>query len=379
MTSWGGNQPLTFSFCEMSGGFETLEEEFEQEKTPAGYEDRIGARDYPVWAALVHQMQALSMPDQICTGKPYPIRGMMALGLNHRIFPDSDRFREALGKLDFFVDFDLFLTDTAKMADVVLPACSSFEREEIKTYPGGFTKYYTPVIEPLYDSRNDARILQDLAKRMKFDDELLCGGYRRCIEHIFQHTGYDIGELEASPLPVKAKGLQPYRPLAYLEQGCKTPSGKLELYSEIIAVNGKEKGLEPLPKWYEPFTRPSKEWPFLLLAGVRIPNAIHTQLHKASWPRALRPDAMADISLADAKRMGIVLGDEICLYNQFGSITVKANPTGLVEEGQVYMYHGYAEADVSKLLSLQDTDPYSGFPAYKSASCNIRKVKGNAQ
>lgn len=371
----GGNQPLVLSFCEQGATFETLQDEFEEERTPPGYENRIGAKDYPIWSALVHQMQCVSMPDQICTGKPYPIHALFALGLNYRIFPNSNRFREALEKLDFVVDLDLFMTDSAKMADIILPTCSSFEREEMKVYPGGFSKYYEPVMEPLYESRSDARILQDLAIRMKFDDELLCGGYRRCIEYIFQNVGYDIDTLISSPLPVKAPNLKPYQPYQYLERGCHTPTGKLELYSEIVAANGKEKGLEPLPKWYEPFVRPSEEFPFLLLAGVRIPNAIHTHLHKAAWPRALRPDAMADISIEDAQRLSISLGDTICLYNQFGSIMVKANPTGLVEAGQVYMYHGYSEADVSTLLSLKDTDPYSGFPGYKSASCNIRKVE----
>lgn len=371
----GGNQPCVLSFCEMGATFETYQDEFEKERTPDGFENRIGAKKFPVWSKLVHQMQCTALPDQILSQEPYPVRAIFALGLNHRIFPDPEKFLRALGKLDFIVDIDLFMTDSAKMADIILPACSSFEREEIKVYPGGFGKYYLPAIEPLYESRSDARILQELANILGFDDELLCSGYRCCVEHIFRDVGFDMNELIASPLPLKAPNLKPYKPYEYIESGCKTPSGKLELFSEVIHTCGANNNLEPLPKWYAPFTTPNKEYPFQLLTGVRLPNTIHTHLHKVAWPRSLRPDPMADISIADAMEIGLEYGDTIHLSSPFGSITVKANPTGLVEKGQVYMYHGYPEADVNTLLNANDVDPYSGFPAYKGGICNIEKVQ----
>ena len=371
----GGNIPMPFTFCEQDAGFDTCEHEFETERTPEGYEDRIGARKYPVWAKLVHQMQATDLPRTILEGTPEPVHALFALGMNHRIFPQSEYFKDALRKLDFVVDADIFLTESAKMADIVLPACTSFEREEIKVYPGGYAKYYAPVIEPLYESRSDARILQDLANRMELDDELLRGGYRKCIENIFAQTGLDMEEMIALPLPVKAPHFKPFEPLVYLEGGCKTPTGKLELYSELVASCPAEKKLNPLPVWYPPHVRPDEKNPFLLLTGVRIPNAIHTRLHKIPWARSLRPDPMADISPADAKRLGVEYGDTICLYNEFGSVTVKANPTEMVADGQVFLYHGYEEADASMLLSRTENDPYSGFPGLKCGSCNIRRCE----
>ena len=64
----------------------------------------------------------MMVPFQIHSQKPYPIRAMLAFGLNHRMWPGSDFARESFKKLDFLVDVDLFMTDTAKLADVVLPA-----------------------------------------------------------------------------------------------------------------------------------------------------------------------------------------------------------------------------------------------------------------
>ena len=372
----GGNQPGDYSFAHMNAGFTTREDEFEHHNTPATFDDRVGARRFPLWGALVHEMQALDLRQQILRGEPYPIRGLFALGFNYRIFPDSEMFLKALNKLDFIVAADLFFTDTAKYADIVLPSCSSFEREEIKVYPGGFAKYYKPVIEPLYESKSDALILQELAIRMDLPDDLLRAGYRKCAEFAFQDNGFDLDELIASPLPLKSPNMKPYVPHAYIDGGCKTPTGKIELYSELVAEVGKEKGLDPLPRWYAPASMPTEKYPFRLLAGVRLPNMIHSTLHDVSWNRSLRPDPMADISLEDAEKLGLEYGDTIRLYNDLGSITVKANPTGLMNPGQVCMFHGYREADVNLLLNAEDLDPYSGFPGYKNGICAIEKVEG---
>lgn len=222
----GGNQANAITFCDQGAGFNTLEHEFATELTPDGFEDRVGGKKFPVWSALVHQMQSVDLPRQIVEESPYPIHGLFTLGLNYRIFPDSELFRKALEKVDFYVDADLFMTDSAKYADVVLPVCSSFEREEIKVYPGGFAKYYLPVIEPLYESRDDARILQDLAIRMDLKDELLKGGYRKCAEYIFKDSGFDFEELIRSPLPLQVPP-RPYVPYAYLEKGCNTETSTL--------------------------------------------------------------------------------------------------------------------------------------------------------
>lgn len=367
----GGNQPDPFSFCYQGAGFLTGEEEFETERTPECFPDRVGAKKFPVWGALVHQMQAVDLSRQILEGTPYPIRGIFALGMNYRMFPDSDSYRRALEKLDFYVDVDLFMTDSAKYADIVLPACSSFEREELKVYPGGFAKYYLPVIEPLYESRDDARILQDLAVRMDLDDDLLKSGYRECAKYIMRDVGFDFDELISSPLPVKLP-LAPYKNYQYLDKGCSTNTGKLELYSTLVEQVGSE--YEPLPKWEPPLVQPSEEYPFVLLSGIRIPNAIHSSLHNVPWMRALRSAPMADISLEDAKELGLQTGDSIALYNDHGSITVQANPCAMMQKGQVAMYHGYSEADVNSLFGLDNVDPYSGFPGYKGGVCNIRKL-----
>ena len=374
----GGNLPLQFTFCEQGSGFTTCEHEFEHERAPENVENCIGAEHFPLWSAFTRQMQAVDMPRSILEGNPNPIHGFVGFGLNYRMLPDSENFRKALESLDFLLVVDLFYNDTAKLADIVLPACSSFEREEMKVYPGGVAKYYTPVIDSLYESRSDAQILQDLAIWMDLDDDLLRGGYRRCVEHIFHGSGFNFDESASQPLPVHVPAANPFVPGQYVNNGCDTPTGKLELYSETVAaVNGRlgEERFSPVPKWYEPAVRPTEEHPYLLLTGVRIPNAIHSRLHKVPWARSLRPQPMADISLKDAERLGVQEGDPIRLHNEFGELTLAANPNGMIADGQVYIFHGYSEADAGQLIGPCANDPYSGFPGFKCGTCAISKVQ----
>ena len=84
--------------------------------------------------------------------------------------------KKSLEKVDFFVDIDLFMTDTAKLADIVLPACSSFEREELMMYPSRFSVWTEPIIPPVGESRSDVEIIMDLARRLAPEDILLAAG-----------------------------------------------------------------------------------------------------------------------------------------------------------------------------------------------------------
>lgn len=74
----------------------------------------VGGEKYPLWHALIDEAQFTDLARQIREKKPYPFRAVVGFGLNHRIAPGSDRLAEALKTLDFLVDVDLFLTDTAE-------------------------------------------------------------------------------------------------------------------------------------------------------------------------------------------------------------------------------------------------------------------------
>lgn len=76
---------------------------------------------------------------------------------------------------------------------------------------------------------------------------------------------------------------------------------------------------------------------------------------------------------ADCERIGVKYGDMVEISTKIGSICVKVNPTKTVQEGLVNLFHGYDEADAESIMDGDHLDPYSGFPAYRSTRCTVRK------
>lgn len=372
----GGQFLRPHSYMHASCGFSTREEEFLHENKPKNTLEPVGAPRFPLWNHLEGEMQATDMPRQILEGTPYPLRSVFALGMNARMFPDSGRMFQALESLDFFVDVDLFMTDTAKYADIVLPACSSFERAEFKPYPGGKAWYTTPVIAPLGESKSDVQILTELAEHMDLADVQLRAGYESFIQkYVLDDYGVTVEQLKAVELPVKIADVKHDVDYAALESGLSTPTGKFELKSALIEQHP-EWGLDALPTYREPLDDADPvRYPFVLTSGSRIPNAIHSRLHKVPNNRSLRQEPMADLNLNDCKALGVSEGDRIIISTLRGSLTVVVHPTQTVPAGLVNLYHGYSEADANMLMDGNHLDPYSGFPAYRSTRCAVAKER----
>ena len=376
----GGNFPNPPTYLHKPAGFTTREHEFYTCKKPEG-QRRIAEGKFPVWDLMCDEFQAMDLSRQIIEGTPYPVKAIFGLGMNVKMFPATDKLIEAIKQLDFFVDADLFMSQTAKYADIVLPSCSSLERSEFKAYQGGYAVLTKPVIEPLYESKPDTDILCELARSMKLGDEMLEKGYEACIDWIIDGCGLTVADLKKHDMPVPVPAAKPVQPGQYLAKGCKTPTGKFEFYSETLARFTKDCGLEPLPVYSDPLADENsddmrRDYPFLLSTGVRVPNTIHSRLHEVPWARSLRPDPCCEINREDAAALGIAEGDDVALYSRHGEIRVKAKLTRKIKRGQIFMVHGYTEANVNLLIGEKHLDPYSGYPGFKGARCNIRKLSG---
>ena len=395
----GGNVAVSPSWLHVSGaGFTTREHEFEMSRPWSDLPPRLGQTRFPVWTEMVDECQSMDIPRQVATGEPYSLRGLVAFGMNYRLWPDSGGFLAAIDKLDFIVDVDLFLTDSAKHADIVLPTCSSLERSELRCYPQKYVVYTTPVIEPLGESRSDFDIVFALADKLGLDYQVTGpagaarGSYlpngapdfsealESAFDWILEPSGMRIAELKTRPagMPVPDPSPTAYR--KYENSGFRTPSGKMEFSSSLFEKYSDHPGIDGLPLYEEPryssVASPgrAKDHPFVLSTGARLPMFIHSRLFRLPWVRSLRPDASADLNPADAGGLGIAQGDEIELATPTGSIRVRANLSEMIRPGDVHMYHGYPDADVNTLLEGDYLDPISGFPGYKAALCAVRKV-----
>ena len=376
----GGNVPGGVSYLHKNGGFSTREKEFRESLRPHD-QLRIGETRFPIWDEYCDEFHAVDLIRQLEEGTPYPVKAIVGLGMNAKMLPETERLLKAMAdNLDFFVDADLFMTHTAKYADIVLPACSSLERGEMKAYEGGFLTYTKPVIEPLYESRSDVEWLCDLARELDVDDELLKAGYEACCDWIIEGNGLTVADLKKSDKPVKVPTAKPGKPGNYLVNGCKTRTGKIEIYSEAIAAVDVKYGLNPLPDYQDPLydqndSETAEKYPFNLVAGVRIPTAHHSRLHEVPWLRSLRPNPLCEINAEDAKRLGIKDDDPVELSSPCGTIRCRAKVTHKFQPGTLMMLHGYTEANVNNLICSDHLDPYSGYPGFKSARCTIRKYQ----
>ncbi|SHJ33647.1 molybdopterin-containing oxidoreductase family protein [Parasporobacterium paucivorans] len=377
----GGNIMNTYSYLESTSGFPTNQEAYMHFKDPADMAPRVGADKVPVWCEMTNEAQAMFLPDQIISEDPYPIRAVLGFGMNRKMWNDTKHMKEALRKLDFFVNIDIFKTETCNYADIILPVCTSVERGEFKSYGNGYCIHTKPAIEPLFESKTDLDIVFELAKRLDIDDELMPKGYEENLNWILEPSGITMKSALEHESGFMAPFLKAPEFEKYKKSRFKTPSGKMEFASGILKKYDQIEGIDALPKFLYPVSSPqrdpkiARDYPFIINTGGRLPMYLHSRTFRLPWTAAMRPVAAADINPEDAKRLGIEQHDDIRIFTPHGEIFIKANVTEIALEGVVFVYHGYPDIQVNGLLPYTYRDPISGFPGFNSFLGNVEKVK----
>ncbi|MGL6202094.1 MAG: molybdopterin-containing oxidoreductase family protein [Lachnospiraceae bacterium] len=342
--------------------------------------EAIGKKEFPVWFDIsCDEAQCTKLAEYIDKQKPYPIRAVFAFGLNHRMWPQPDYLADSLKKLDFYVNVELFMSDSSAAADLILPAATSFEREEIKSQPGGWVYLAGKAIEPLEDSKSDFQIIRDTAKILGVKDDVLSLPDEEYMDYILKPSGLTVEDLRKHPEGLQAKNLHPPTDRSYIDKGFPTPTGKAELKSEIIEGYADTCGYSGLPVYHdlEEFQDDStKSYPLLLNVGARKPQMFHARLYRIPWLTALEEVNIVDIHPDDGKKYGIADGDMIDLETPMGKLSTRARYQVMNLAGVVNIYHGNKNADANNLIPLTYLDPISGFPGYKSYFCRISKAKG---
>jgi anaerobic selenocysteine-containing dehydrogenase len=193
-------------------------------------------------------------------------RGLVNFGANVVMaHGDSARGREALAALDFFVHADLFMNPTAEQADLVLPVTSAFEAEglkigfEINEAAQSLVQLRRPLAPPRGEARSDLQIVFALATRLGLGGQFWNGDLDAAFRHQLAPSGVTLEQLRAEPAGVRVPLATRYRKYAELNggapRGFRTPSGKVELYSEALA----DHGYPPLPEFEEPRTSPGRD------------------------------------------------------------------------------------------------------------------------
>jgi formate dehydrogenase major subunit len=293
------------------------------------------------------------------------IRGMYIEGENPAMSdPDLNHARAALARLEHLVVQDLFLTETAFHADVVLPASAFVEKSGTFTNTDRRVQIARPVLDPPGDARQDLWIIQEIARRMGLPWSY--GGPREVFTEMaalmpsLRHVTWERLEREgAVTYPVEGPDM-PGSEIIFRE-GFPTESGRARIVPARLAP---------------PDEVPDETYPMVLSTG-RILEHWHTgsMTRRAGILDALEPEAAAFLSPKELHRIGVVPGEPIRLETRRGAVTVKARADRDVPDGMVFMPFCYAEA-AANLLTNPALDPFGRIPGFKF--CAVRATAAPA-
>jgi formate dehydrogenase alpha subunit len=324
---------------------------------PASLKDKYGI----TWACSLPLAPGLTLVEMIDAAYRKEIKAIYLIGENPALSdPDAQHVQEALSRLDFLVAQDIFLSETAKLADVVLPAASFAEKDGTFTNTERRVQRVRKAVEPVGDSRPDWWIVCQVAKKLDARG--------------FDYSGpFEIME-EIRSLTPSYGGISYER----LEKGgiqwpCPLDDhpGTPILHTDIFA-RGKGRFM-PL-KYVPAGESPDEQYPLVLTTGRSLYH-FHTgtMTRRVSALNTIEPEGTVQISPEDASRLGIAEGDKVKVSSRRGEVVTKARITDTLPAGLVFMAFHFAES-AANILTNPKLDPVSKIPEFKVATVRIEKA-----
>jgi len=290
------------------------------------------------------------------------VKGLYIMGENPMLSdPDIGHVEEALKNLDFLVVQDIFLTETARLADVVLPAAAAVEKDGTFTNSGRRILRVRPAVTPPGDAMEDWRILTALAGRM----------------------GYCMTWEDAEEIMKEIASLTPlYGGISYkrlenedLQWPCLSGEHKGTQYlhrDRFAKGTGTFHPVDYIP----PAELTDREYPFILSTGRMLYHYHTATMSRRSGPlNEYAPAAYAEISTEDLKALKLEDGDILQVTTRRGTIRLPARESERVAPGVVFIPFHFSEAPANRLTNPA-LDPVSRIPELKVAACRIEGVYG---
>jgi len=309
-------------------------------------------------------------------------RGMIASFSNPAlILADTNKTRKAFEKIQFLMVFDMFLTATAKMADLVLPGTSLFESFGYRAYSsrqGGFLSLKPKLIDPLGEARHFTEAEYGIAKRLGFEGDYHFKNDVEWVNYMLKPTGLTIDDLAGKTVHY-ATGPMEYR--KYLKGGFRTPSKKIEFFSE----NYEKHNCDPMPIYKEhsimnECNQISGKYP--LKGTTRKPyEYVHTKFRNLDYLKSLYPAPLVKIHPQDATASGIEEGDAVEIESPKGAVVMRAEVSKDCQPGIIVADFGWGNpwddpnTSVNVLTSADVWDPISGGTPNRLFCCRLRSLK----
>jgi formate dehydrogenase major subunit len=331
-------------------------------------DDEVRAKFEEAWDCELSEEYGLYTTDMFLAADRDELKGMYIIGENAALSePNVQHAGEVLEEMDFLVVQDLFLTETAEYADVVLPACTFVEKTGTFTNTDRRVQMVKQAMEPRGDSKPDWEILQALANRMGRDWD-------------YQDTAEIMREVK-SLTPIYG-GVSHERIEA--EGGLQWPCwdddhpGTPRLYTEEFNTEDGLAHLQPVGH-REPAEGPDEEYPFTLTTG-RVLYQYHTgtMTHREPGIMGYAGSDFVEIHPDTAADYGIEHGDMVRVESRRGAVEVPAQVTERPGRDNVFVPIHFAESAVNTLTDEEHLDPQASTPEYKVSAVRISPVEGES-
>jgi formate dehydrogenase major subunit len=293
------------------------------------------------------------------------VRGMYMVGENPFLSdPNINKVRQALSSLEFLAVQDIFLTETAEFADVVLPASSFFEKEGTYTNTDRRVQIGRPALRPPGDARLDWQVICEIAGRvgypMDYASPAEVFAEFAALTHSYAGLNYENLGLNGKIWP------------------CPDPDhsvGEIVLFGDRFPTPSGRGRFVPC-EFAEADELPDAAYPLVLNTG-RVLEHWHTgtMTRRAQVLDALQPGPFVEIHPADLSALGIADGEEVTVRSKRGAIRLPARAGDRVQPGSVFIPFHFREA-AANVLTNDALDPYGKIPEFKF--CAVRVEKANA-
>src|SRR6266851_4387618 len=321
------------------------------------------ARFEKLWGMELDPKPGLTVVETIHAAKKREIRGMYIMGENPAMSdPDVDHAREALATLDHMVVQDIFLTETAYLADVVLPATAWPEKVGTVTNTDRMVQLGRKAIEPPGDAREDLWLINELAKRMGLPwnythprevfDEM-----RQCMDSIAGITWERLERESSVTYPCEKEG-DPGEPVVFVTHFPTTTGRGKFVPADLISAA----------------ERPDDQYPMVLITGSQLEHW-HTgaMTRRATVLDHIEPEPVASFHPLDLDRFGVRAGEIVTVESRRGKIALYARADDGTPAGAVFIPFCYYEA-AANMLTNPVLDPVGKIPEFKY--CAVKVTKG---
>jgi formate dehydrogenase major subunit len=315
------------------------------------------------WGRPLSPEAGLTVTEIIASALQGGVRGMYMMGENPFLSdPNVNKVRKALAALDFLAVQDIFLTETAEFADVVLPATSYLEKDGTYTNTDRRVQRGRKVLEPPGQAREDWLVVQEISNRIGL--EMAYESPREIFAELvsvmpsYANLTWEnidpAGKLYPNPDPAELDGT-----VVLFDETFNTPNGRAKLVPA---------------EWLPAKELPDEEFPFVLNTG-RLLEHWHTgtMTRRSFALDSIAPEALVYLNAGDADALGIAHGDHVRVTSRRGSIEIKVSISNRETPGSCFIPFHFREA-AANVLTIDELDPWGKIPEFKFCAVRIERV-----